>query len=276
MQAAACVLVDGTFWTDDEMIRVGVSSKRAREIGHLPQSGAGGMLEWLERLPAGTRKILIHINNTNPILNEDLRRGARARPPRGRGRGGRHGDFPVSASSAAPWSREEFEAQLRRQGRRLPYPSSLQRAAEYRQGQPRADSRLGREPLLLPGQHSDQGCRHSVQLPGPRGAPQLGAAHPRSRRLRRGSRRHRFLAAAGGGGGTVARRGRDVSRGAARRAIRRRCVCQFRAPRAVAGGGVFLADRAVRPGDPQTAPRQLAGALSAGSTWPASSISRAA
>jgi pyrroloquinoline quinone biosynthesis protein B len=70
MQSAACVLVDGTFWTDDEMIRLGVSAKRARDIGHLPQSGAGGMLEWLGRLPAATRKILIHINNTNPILNE--------------------------------------------------------------------------------------------------------------------------------------------------------------------------------------------------------------
>ena len=34
------------------------------------ESGAGGMLEWLRRLPAATRKILIHINNTNPILNE--------------------------------------------------------------------------------------------------------------------------------------------------------------------------------------------------------------
>jgi pyrroloquinoline quinone biosynthesis protein B len=64
------VLVDGTFWIDDEMIRLGVSSKRARDIGHLPQSGPGGMLEWLGRLPAATRKILIHINNTNPILNE--------------------------------------------------------------------------------------------------------------------------------------------------------------------------------------------------------------
>jgi pyrroloquinoline quinone biosynthesis protein B len=71
MQSAACVLVDGTFWTDDEMLRVGVSGKRAREIGHLPQSGPGGMLEYLQRLPSGTRKILIHINNTNPILNED-------------------------------------------------------------------------------------------------------------------------------------------------------------------------------------------------------------
>jgi pyrroloquinoline quinone biosynthesis protein B len=70
MQSAACVLVDGTFWADDEMIRLGISRKRARDIGHLPQSGPDGMLEWLARLPARTRKILIHINNTNPILDE--------------------------------------------------------------------------------------------------------------------------------------------------------------------------------------------------------------
>ena len=71
MGSAACVLVDGTFWSDDEMIRLGMSKKRARDIGHLPQSGPGGMLEWLQKLPADTRRILIHINNTNPILDED-------------------------------------------------------------------------------------------------------------------------------------------------------------------------------------------------------------
>ena len=71
MQSARCVLVDGTFWTDDEMIRLGISHKRARDIGHLPQSGADGMLEWLDRLAPGTRRVLIHINNTNPILDED-------------------------------------------------------------------------------------------------------------------------------------------------------------------------------------------------------------
>jgi pyrroloquinoline quinone biosynthesis protein B len=64
-------MVDGTFWSDDEMLSVGLSGKRARELGHLPQSGAGGMLEWLGQLPAGTRRILIHVNNTNPILDED-------------------------------------------------------------------------------------------------------------------------------------------------------------------------------------------------------------
>jgi pyrroloquinoline quinone biosynthesis protein B len=71
MQSASCVLVDGTFWSDDEMITLGLSQKRALDIGHLPQSGANGMLEWLARLPKTTRRILIHVNNTNPILDED-------------------------------------------------------------------------------------------------------------------------------------------------------------------------------------------------------------
>jgi pyrroloquinoline quinone biosynthesis protein B len=71
MAGADAVLVDGTFWTDDEMIRLGLSRKSARAIGHLPQSGAGGMVEWLDRLPARTRRLLIHVNNTNPILDED-------------------------------------------------------------------------------------------------------------------------------------------------------------------------------------------------------------
>jgi pyrroloquinoline quinone biosynthesis protein B len=71
MQSAACVMVDGTFWSDEEMIGMGLSAKRARGIGHLPQSGPGGMLEWLQQLPERTRKVLIHVNNTNPILDED-------------------------------------------------------------------------------------------------------------------------------------------------------------------------------------------------------------
>jgi len=66
---ADCLMLDGTFWTDDELIRLGVSGKRARDMGHLPQSGPGGMLEALR--PLAARKILIHINNTNPILDEE-------------------------------------------------------------------------------------------------------------------------------------------------------------------------------------------------------------
>jgi pyrroloquinoline quinone biosynthesis protein B len=71
MQDADVVLVDGTCWTDDELVALGVSRKRARDMGHLAQVGEGGMLEWLGRLPSTTRKILIHINNTNPVLDED-------------------------------------------------------------------------------------------------------------------------------------------------------------------------------------------------------------
>ena len=69
MESADAVMVDGTFWTDTEMIDMGISKKRAREIGHNPQSGHGGMIEELNRFTK-PRRILIHINNTNPILNE--------------------------------------------------------------------------------------------------------------------------------------------------------------------------------------------------------------
>jgi pyrroloquinoline quinone biosynthesis protein B len=70
MRRADCLLVDGTLWRDDEMRHCGVGDKLGSEMGHLPQSGPGGMLEVLDGLPA-SRKILIHINNTNPILNVD-------------------------------------------------------------------------------------------------------------------------------------------------------------------------------------------------------------
>ena len=71
MQRADCVMVDGTCWRDDEMIALGLSKKRARDMGHRAIDGAAGMLAALARLPAATRKILIHINNTNPVLDED-------------------------------------------------------------------------------------------------------------------------------------------------------------------------------------------------------------
>ena len=70
MGGADCVMVDGTFWSEDEMQRAGVGTKRASEMGHLPQSGDEGMLSWLSKIQ-GPRKILIHINNTNPILIEN-------------------------------------------------------------------------------------------------------------------------------------------------------------------------------------------------------------
>jgi len=64
------VLIDGTFWSDEELIKTGRSKKTAREIGHLPLSGTDGLLEQFPKSAKG-RKVLIHINNTNPILDED-------------------------------------------------------------------------------------------------------------------------------------------------------------------------------------------------------------
>ncbi|PAZ12808.1 pyrroloquinoline quinone biosynthesis protein PqqB [Streptomyces sp. SA15] len=66
----ACLLVDGTCWDDDELIRLGMASRTAREMGHLPIAGFGGSLEQLSPLPI-ERKFYTHINNTNPILLED-------------------------------------------------------------------------------------------------------------------------------------------------------------------------------------------------------------
>jgi pyrroloquinoline quinone biosynthesis protein B len=63
-------LFDGTFWDENELISAGVGSKTAREIGHIPLSGAGGLLEEFGSEKRG-RRVLIHINNTNPILDEE-------------------------------------------------------------------------------------------------------------------------------------------------------------------------------------------------------------
>ena len=70
MQHADVVLIDGTVWTNDEMARRGISNKLASDMGHLDQSSRGGIKDTLNTLQK-PRKILIHINNTNPILDEE-------------------------------------------------------------------------------------------------------------------------------------------------------------------------------------------------------------
>jgi pyrroloquinoline quinone biosynthesis protein B len=66
---ADIVLFDGTFWTDRELIDLGIGTRTAREMDHLPVSGPGGSLELLAALPCRHR-IYTHINNTNPMLLE--------------------------------------------------------------------------------------------------------------------------------------------------------------------------------------------------------------
>jgi len=60
------LLFDGTFWSDDELIRVQGGGETARQMGHIPVEES---LVLLKNLKVG-RKMFIHLNNTNPILNE--------------------------------------------------------------------------------------------------------------------------------------------------------------------------------------------------------------
>jgi pyrroloquinoline quinone biosynthesis protein B len=66
---ADLLFFDGTLFTDDEMIAQGLGQKTGRRMGHVPVSGPGGTLERLADLPG--RRILVHINNSNPILLMD-------------------------------------------------------------------------------------------------------------------------------------------------------------------------------------------------------------
>jgi len=70
LRDAACVFFDGTFWSSDELIALGLSERRAEDMAHWPIGGAHGSLRGLAGIRCG-RRIYIHINNTNPILRED-------------------------------------------------------------------------------------------------------------------------------------------------------------------------------------------------------------
>jgi pyrroloquinoline quinone biosynthesis protein B len=64
-----CLLVDGTFWTEQEMIATGTGSKRAADMGHLPLDGPTGLISALADIRP-PRTYLVHVNNTNPVLDE--------------------------------------------------------------------------------------------------------------------------------------------------------------------------------------------------------------
>jgi len=68
LSLADVVLFDATLFADDEMIATGAGDKTGRRMGHMPLDGADGTLAALAGLPG--RRILTHINNTNPILIE--------------------------------------------------------------------------------------------------------------------------------------------------------------------------------------------------------------
>jgi pyrroloquinoline quinone biosynthesis protein B len=67
---AACLLFDGTVFTDDEMITAGVGHKTGARMGHIAMTGDAGSLAGLAGAAIG-RRIFVHINNTNPVLDEN-------------------------------------------------------------------------------------------------------------------------------------------------------------------------------------------------------------
>jgi len=69
LDSSDVLLFDGTFWSDDELIRMQAGAQTAQQMGHVPVSSAEGSLRKLAQL-SRPRKIYIHINNTNPMLNE--------------------------------------------------------------------------------------------------------------------------------------------------------------------------------------------------------------
>jgi pyrroloquinoline quinone biosynthesis protein B len=70
LAAADCLFFDGTFWSNDELPSRGLGSKRAEDMAHMPVGGANGSLAALAGVRA-SRRVYIHVNNTNPMLRED-------------------------------------------------------------------------------------------------------------------------------------------------------------------------------------------------------------
>ena len=70
MRGADAVFFDGTLWRDDEMIRAGTGTKTGLRMGHMSVSGPDGTIAAFAGLGV-RRKILLHINNSNPVLLDD-------------------------------------------------------------------------------------------------------------------------------------------------------------------------------------------------------------
>jgi pyrroloquinoline quinone biosynthesis protein B len=68
LRGADLVFFDGTLWRDDEMITQGVGRKTGLRMGHMSCSGPDGSMAAFEKLNVA-RKVFIHINNTNPLLD---------------------------------------------------------------------------------------------------------------------------------------------------------------------------------------------------------------
>jgi pyrroloquinoline quinone biosynthesis protein B len=70
VRGSALVFFDGTLWSDDELVRLGISHKTGQRMGHMSINGGSGTLAAFDKLGV-SRKIFIHVNTTNPVLDEE-------------------------------------------------------------------------------------------------------------------------------------------------------------------------------------------------------------
>ena len=78
LKGAECLMFDGTVYEDDEMIRAGVGEKTGARMGHIAMAGEKGAIASLAEVPI-ERRIFVHINNTNPVLDENSPEHAKVR-----------------------------------------------------------------------------------------------------------------------------------------------------------------------------------------------------
>jgi pyrroloquinoline quinone biosynthesis protein B len=70
LRGSALVFFDGTLWSDDELVGLGISGKTGQRMGHMSIDGGSGTLSAFDKLDV-KRKMFIHVNTTNPVLDED-------------------------------------------------------------------------------------------------------------------------------------------------------------------------------------------------------------
>lgn len=74
---ARVAFLDGSFYSDDELVKAGLLPKRARELGHQPMDGPDGTLAQLRGVQ--TPIFFTHVDNSNPILDSESAASARVR-----------------------------------------------------------------------------------------------------------------------------------------------------------------------------------------------------
>ena len=111
LNGAALVFFDGTLWRDDEMIASGVGVKSGQRMGHMSCSGPDGVIATFAELDVG-RKVLIHLNNTNPLLIDNSPECAEAKAA---GWEVAYDGMELTVMTDA-WSPAEFETRLRQIG----------------------------------------------------------------------------------------------------------------------------------------------------------------